>query len=460
MKQSLPNLFFSNQTNGGCDLPHQCKGDGCHPDDAGHRAIAEVVQAALTIAFEPKTAPTPTPSPGMRTIAPAPAPAKCSIKIDTSKSSHTISRLTTGCHHDAGYHHQNRGLYAEMLSSTAFQPVPVVGVPLSAQGEATLADTTAVVEEGRGGGGVVAGSATGWFADVSGGPTRTAVIDSSTKFIATSNGSVLLPAPGAAVTNRGLGGEGLVLSGGKEYVGFAYVKAAAAATVTVTLQTWYKEGRPSPSAAVQAGTVLAKYVVLVPPSNASWVRVNFSLIPTTDAGCIGVADGDAAAQGVSCPNEDKTPAHICVKCGAVLRLQYSNTITATATATATTTTAADTTHPSRAAAATPPPPPPPLAAAAASLHVGFVSLMPGKWGLHNNLPILKSGAETLKKMGVRLVRFGGSYADGTNMNWKKWRGPAPNRQVTFENKQKQKQKQNPSILPVFPHFTCRMKTKH
>ena len=47
MDRALPWLFFPNETNGGCDVPKQCKGDGCHPDDAGHRAIANVVQHAL-----------------------------------------------------------------------------------------------------------------------------------------------------------------------------------------------------------------------------------------------------------------------------------------------------------------------------------------------------------------------------------------------------------------------------
>lgn len=42
-----PALFLPNATNGGCDILAKCKGDGCHPDDLGHRAIAEVIAAAL-----------------------------------------------------------------------------------------------------------------------------------------------------------------------------------------------------------------------------------------------------------------------------------------------------------------------------------------------------------------------------------------------------------------------------
>ena len=46
-----PQLFLPNTTNGGCAVPqgepNGCKGDGCHPDDAGHHAIAVVVKKAI-----------------------------------------------------------------------------------------------------------------------------------------------------------------------------------------------------------------------------------------------------------------------------------------------------------------------------------------------------------------------------------------------------------------------------
>ena len=38
-----PELFLPNASNHGCNTVGQCKGDGCHPDDAGHRAIASVL---------------------------------------------------------------------------------------------------------------------------------------------------------------------------------------------------------------------------------------------------------------------------------------------------------------------------------------------------------------------------------------------------------------------------------
>jgi lysophospholipase L1-like esterase len=44
---SMPELFLPNATNGGCDVLKACKGDGCHPDDLGHKAIATVVAGVL-----------------------------------------------------------------------------------------------------------------------------------------------------------------------------------------------------------------------------------------------------------------------------------------------------------------------------------------------------------------------------------------------------------------------------
>jgi lysophospholipase L1-like esterase len=44
---SRPDFFLPNSTNGGCDTPGKCKGDGCHPDDAGHNAIARVVAGVI-----------------------------------------------------------------------------------------------------------------------------------------------------------------------------------------------------------------------------------------------------------------------------------------------------------------------------------------------------------------------------------------------------------------------------
>eukprot|EP01051_Picozoa_sp_SAG22_P028679 SAG22_NODE_10239_length_546_cov_0.653244_1_plen_106_part_10 len=45
-RRSDPRLFLPNATNGGCDVPRGgpdgCKVAGCHPNDAGHHAIAVV----------------------------------------------------------------------------------------------------------------------------------------------------------------------------------------------------------------------------------------------------------------------------------------------------------------------------------------------------------------------------------------------------------------------------------
>ena len=44
----------------------------------------------------------------------------------------------------------------------------------------------------------------------------------------------------------------------------------------------------------------------------------------------------------------------------------------------------------------------------AAVHVGYISLMPGAWALHKDLPVLQSGVDALTTMGVRMIRFGGT----------------------------------------------------
>ena len=65
-----------------------------------------------------------------------------------------------------------------------------------------------------------------------------------------------------------------------------------------------------------------------------------------------------------------------------------------------------------------------------AINVGYVSLMPGAWGRLADksgelLPVLKSGADLLRRMGVTTMRSGGSVSQ--SMRWKDWRGPQWNR---------------------------------
>ena len=62
---------------------------------------------------------------------------------------------------------------------------------------------------------------------------------------------------------------------------------------------------------------------------------------------------------------------------------------------------------------------------AADVSFDYVELHPGAWGRYKGLPVLASGVATLRDMGVRAVRFGGSFLSGANNSieeWRRWRG--------------------------------------
>jgi hypothetical protein len=54
----------------------------------------------------------------------------------------------------------------------------------------------------------------------------------------------------------------------------------------------------------------------------------------------------------------------------------------------------------------------------------FVFLQPGEWGRFAGLPVLKSGAELLLRMGIKSIRVGGSFAGSSAWyEWHSWTGP-------------------------------------
>lgn len=55
--------------------------------------------------------------------------------------------------------------------------------------------------------------------------------------------------------------------------------------------------------------------------------------------------------------------------------------------------------------------------------MGYASLMPGPWGRYGGLPVRADAVAVLQRMGVRMIRQGGSFAKQANMAWKAWRGP-------------------------------------
>ena len=180
------------------------------------------------------------------------------------------------------------------------------------------------------------------------------------------------------VGNRGIGNEGLYLSGSKPYEGYLFAAAdvnsgsgAGGGVLHVELQNY------------ETGAVLASQQLTV-PAGSNWTRYNLSLTPTAGTECVGIPPGSDPQ--ITCdwkPGSDQdAAAHVCIKCAGQLFIGLAQP---------------------------------------GAVAVDFVYLEPGEWGRFKGLPVLKPMADALQTMGVKLFRAGGTVAD--SMFWKDWRGP-------------------------------------
>jgi hypothetical protein len=59
-----------------------------------------------------------------------------------------------------------------------------------------------------------------------------------------------------------------------------------------------------------------------------------------------------------------------------------------------------------------------------AVSVGYVSLRPGAWGRYKGTSARLESVQALEKMGVKLIRSGGSVACDPTMAWTSWCGNA------------------------------------
>ncbi len=288
-----------------------------------------------------------------------------------------LNPLTNGCHLDLGYTQQPKALYSQLIYGESFEQ----GTTNSSDGYAWQ---------------------TKWAA---GGATGTAALDptvlfnnrsslmltvsssSSSSTAASSSSTVAASAatpPSFGLTNRGLGDEGLFLSGSPSrsfpYDGYVFVLAPQGTSLFLALNDH------------TTGTLLDGAVFPVPPSS-NWQRVNFTLYPSANTTCVGIPVGSDPT--IDCGQMGGI-GHICVRCGGEFVLA--------------------------------------LAAGANPAHVGYVFVEPGEWGRFAGLSILKTGVDTLKKMGITAIRAGGSFSN--TIKWKAWRGvpwERPSMQESWKN---------------------------
>jgi hypothetical protein len=187
----------------------------------------------------------------------------------------------------------------------------------------------------------------------------------------------------AGLANRGLGNEGLYIEKAKPYEGYFFASSAKPVTLEARIET-------------TDGKVLASQQFKhTPPaslagSNPGFVQHKFTMTPTEGTECVGIAPGSDPT--IHCTNNPGT-AHVCINCGAQFTI---------------------------AAVAEP--------SAAVEVSIAYVVLQPGDWGRFQGLSARKDVADTLKDMGIKIIRLGGSFCsvgkdNGAYYQWQKWTGP-------------------------------------
>jgi len=183
----------------------------------------------------------------------------------------------------------------------------------------------------------------------------------------------------AGVSNRGLGNAGMVFEGGKEYEGFFFAKVTSSdVPLVVSIEDFVTK------------QVLATQTLMVMDAVGDFARYNFSLTPSASTGCTDIKPGSDPT--ILCGGTTNQPGHTCVRCGGEFKFSLS---------------------------------------APGSVLVNYVYLSPGQWGRVPGLPVLLSAAETLRSMGIKVIRQGGSFAsfpsakgDMEYYQWERWTGPA------------------------------------
>ena len=122
-------------------------------------------------------------------------------------------------------------------------------------------------------------------------------------------------------------------------------------------------------------------------ADGGFQQIAFNLTPSASTTCGSVDPSLPPEQtGVDCGGMP-SPAHICIRCSGQFVVAL-------------------------------------MSPSAGPIHVDYVYLVPGEWGRFQGLPVLKSAAENLQEMGIKVIRQGGIFvSDGDGYDWKLWRGP-------------------------------------
>ncbi len=272
-----------------------------------------------------------------------------------------------GCHSDSGYEHQARGFYAQMIVGASFNSTGFT----------------------RSGGDSAFARAPGWNLELSDPDVSfSASTDATALFYGAASEKLALTGTGSGgVTNRGLSNAGMVFQGGKEYDGYIFARLPAESNgISVELHLSLEN--------FVTNTTLATQVLSI-SGGSDFRRYNFSLTPSASTTCVGIAPGSdpSILCGAGASHKGVTgQGHACVRCAGQFKISLLSP---------------------------------------GAVLINYVYLQPGQWGRIPGLPVLKSAADTLKEMGIKAIRQGGSYASSasargskTYYQWQKWTGPA------------------------------------
>lgn len=192
----------------------------------------------------------------------------------------------------------------------------------------------------------------------------------------------------AAVGNRGLGNEGLLIEAGQAYEGYFFARAERRVLLVAQLIDW------------ATNRTLATQTIPFPGGvGDGWARVNFTLTASAGTRCVDGSSVPSVRCGheYPCPGCPWTPAsHTCVACGGQFQVGL---------------------------------------AAPGTVNLDYVFLQPGPAQRVAGLPVLRSGVELLQRMGVTAIRLGGGFVetfgapdpastwDASSYLWTRWIGP-------------------------------------
>jgi Alpha-L-arabinofuranosidase C-terminal domain len=177
----------------------------------------------------------------------------------------------------------------------------------------------------------------------------------------------------AGLVNRGMGYEGLYLQGGKEYEGYLYMIAGKTPSNIIIQLRDYSTSPP---------TILASQSIFFNGTSESFAfqRLNFSLTPVTGTECVGI--DPYTNPSIDCGTNFPSSSMVCVQCMGEIVVGVDTPGT---------------------------------------YYFGYVYLQPGKWARLGDLPILQSGVDVLKTLGVTVLRNGGTFSQA--IRWKDHLGP-------------------------------------